>query len=478
MVLAHAGLSWHRPRIGEPVVQRTDEYSRYPDITLKEATESRSSTSSDKDYALAFGDSSDWFSARWASKGGDWKRNDESALDRLSRKKLVLNDGYPLYLMPKSGYEDPRWHQRDELYCPSQSRKLDLPIWAFSWPDDRSDCNNASRASQIKPVVRGVKGSMLPVVRINACVSEPLAKVRGKDRYSSRSTRQHSSTTDVKRSSVESASHSKSVSENDSQGSWKCITTISTPKDRLCTAEDLQLHLGDWYYLDGAGHEQGPSSFSELQALVDQGLLQKHSSVFRKNDKIWVPITSAAGIPDAAVKIQQQNNNVTSTDCSGPSVGQSLAGAIGGDNSISRSFHSVHPQFIGYTCGKLHELVMKSYKSREFAAAINEVLDSWINSKQPKKELTNLAVSNSSFHDSNKYRTSGMSKFFRILVATSLCLSLSPFVWLREWKTNLCMMYDNLPFIPIPYFWCTLKDGYSTQISCIGFFTVHMFFYG
>lgn len=405
--LGAEGLSWHRPRIGEQFDQRTDEFSRYPEITSKEASDSRSSTSSDKDYAFAFGDFSDWFSARWASKGGDWKRNDESAQDRLSRKKLVLNDGYPLCQMPKSGYEDPRWHRKDELYYPSHGRKLDLPIWAFSWPDERSDCNSASRASQIKPVVRGVKGSMLPVVRINACVSEPPAKVRGKDRYSSRSARAYSSTTDVKRSSAESASHSKSVSENDSQGSWKCITSINTPKDRLCTAEDLQLHLGDWYYLDGAGHEQGPSSFSELQALVDQGSIQKHSSVFRKSDKIWVPITSAADVPDAAVKIQPQNN-VTSTDCSGPSLAQSLAGAIGGNNTISRSLHSLHPQFIGYTCGKLHELVMKSYKSREFAAAINEVLDPWINSKQPKKEMANSAVSNSSLHDLNKFRTSGI----------------------------------------------------------------------
>ena len=436
----HAGLSWHRPRIREQFDQRTDEFSRHPEITSKDTTESRSCASSDRDYAFAFGDFSDWFSTRWASKGGDWKRNDESAQDRLLRKKVVLNDGYPLCLMPKSGYEDPRWHRKDELYYPSHSRKLDLPSWAFSWPDEKSECNSASRASQIKPVVRGVKGSMLPVVRINACVSEPPSKVRGKDRYSSRSARGYSSTTDVKRSSAESASHSKSVSENDSQGSWKGITSINAPKDRLCLAEDLRLHLGDWYYLDGAGHEQGPSSFSELQALVDQGLLQKYSSVFRKIDKIWVPITSAADVPVASVKIQQQNN-VTSTDCSGDSLAQSLVGAIGGNSIISRSFHSLHPQFIGYTCGKLHELVMKSYKSREFAAAINEVLDPWINSKQPKKEMANLAVSNSSLHDLNKFRTSGTSKFYRISVG-AICLFVFLFFFFCMRKRKLKTLLD------------------------------------
>jgi hypothetical protein len=30
---------------------------------------------------------------------------------------------------------------------------------------------------------------------------------------------------------------------------------------------------------------------------------------------------------------------------------------------------------------------MKSYKSRELVAAINEVLDPWINARQPKKDI-------------------------------------------------------------------------------------------
>ncbi|KZV46713.1 putative histone-lysine N-methyltransferase ATXR3-like [Dorcoceras hygrometricum] len=53
----------------------------------------------------------------------------------------------------------------------------------------------------------------------------------------------------------------------------------------------------------------------------------------------------------------------------------------------SSRFHDLHPQFIGYTRGKLQELVMKSYRSREFTAAINEVLDPWISARQPKKEM-------------------------------------------------------------------------------------------
>ena len=34
---------------------------RYPEITSKEALDSRLSTFSDKDYAFAFGDFSDWY---------------------------------------------------------------------------------------------------------------------------------------------------------------------------------------------------------------------------------------------------------------------------------------------------------------------------------------------------------------------------------------------------------------------------------
>ncbi|XP_015882645.3 histone-lysine N-methyltransferase ATXR3 [Ziziphus jujuba] len=363
-----------------------DESSFYFDNKLQEMAESRSNAPLDKDQGFTHGDSVDWFSGRWSCKGGDWKRNDEAAQDRSSRKKFVINDGFPLCQMPKSGCEDPRWLRKDELYYPSHSRRLDLPPWAFTTPDDRSDCSGMNRSIQSKPTVtRGVKGTILPVVRINACVvqdhgsfvSEPHMKVRGKLRHSSRASRSYSASSDGKRSSAEGDIQSRTISDQGLQGSLKCTASINTPKDRICTVDDLQLHLGEWFYLDGAGHEQGPSTFSELQALVDQGTIQKYSSVFRKFDRVWVSVTSAAETSDATAKIQQKNAG----DSSGPPMKQSQ-----GDPKPSL-FHNLHPQFIGYTRGKLHEWVMKSYKTREFAAAINEVLDPWINAKQPKKEM-------------------------------------------------------------------------------------------
>ncbi|XP_020232383.1 histone-lysine N-methyltransferase ATXR3 isoform X1 [Cajanus cajan] len=355
--------------------------------------ESQVSIPSDNNNGFTLGVPGDWFSSQWSCKGGDWKRNDD-AQDRYCNKKLVLNDGFSLCQMPKSGCEDPRWTQKDDLYYPSHSRKLDLPLWAFC-ADERVDCSAVSKPVQTKIAsIRGVKGNILSVVRINACVakdqgllvSESRQKTRGKDKYHSRSTRPFSSTSDSKRSSTEKDSHSKAFNDQRSQGSCRSMDFINIPKDHLSTVHDLQLHLGDWYYLDGSGRERGPSSFSDLQCLVDQGIVKKYSSVFRKCDKLWVPVTSSAETYDVSLRMQQESGTV-SGEFSGHPSKQIHCASYGEPDSKSNLFNSLHPQFVGYTRGKLHELVMRSYKSREFTAVINEVLDPWINARQPKKEI-------------------------------------------------------------------------------------------
>lgn len=386
-ILIYAGFSWNRAPTVDQEDQKADEISRSSGNKLREGAESSLVASSDnKDHCFVSGDLDDWFSSRWSCKGGDWKRNDEAAQDRPHRKKLVLNDGYPLCQMPKCGYEDPRWHHKDELYHPSQSRRLELPPWAFSCLDEKN---------QIKPnIVRGMKGTMLPVVRINACVvkehgsfvSDSRTKVRGRDRYSSRSARPQCASSDPKRASTESDSHSKSANDQELHSSWKGTASFSTRRDSLLSVDNLQLHLGNWYYFDGAGNEQGPLSFSELQVMVDQGVIPKNSSVFRKFDRVWVPVTSAMGTSEATAK-NQIENLASCADSGELSISQSLGAALSGNSIECSSFHSQHPQFVGYTRGKLHELVMKSYKSREFAAAINEILDPWIHARQPKKEM-------------------------------------------------------------------------------------------
>ncbi|CAI9759959.1 unnamed protein product [Fraxinus pennsylvanica] len=409
------GFTWCQLHIGEQSEEKSGDgslgISKY---SLQDTAESSSImlAPSEKDNASACIDTDEWFSGQWSCKGGDWKRNDEVSQDKSWKRKIVLNDGYPLCQMPKSGHEDPRWQQKDELYHPSQSRRLDLPPWAFTSPDEMNEPSSASRPSQTKfASLRGLKGIMLPVIRINACVvkdygsfvSEPRMKGRGKEKYSSKSSRPCSVIGETKRSSEDG--RSKSLNEQDSQGSWKSSASFSIPNNRLCRADELQLHMGDWYYLDGVGHEKGPLSFSELQVLADQNVIEKHSSVFRKHDKIWVPITSTSEVPEPAGKFGK-DNTVASTDTSGASLSESRA-ISSGSHTVPTEFHDLHPQFIGYTRGKLHELVMKSYKSREFAAAINEFLDPWISTRQFKKEMDKHTYLSDHFRPSKRSRVEG-----------------------------------------------------------------------
>ena len=337
----------------------------------------------------------DWFSGRWSCKGGDWKMNVEAFHGKSYRKKYVLNGGYPLCLMPRLGHEDPRCHQKDELYNPSSGR-LYLPLWAFSLPDEFNHFTSIIRLSQSKSItVRGVRGTMLPVIRINTCVvkdhhsfvSEPCAKAKVKDKYFISSSRHHSLMTDVTRPSEEGGSNMKNVHDQNPEGSQKSLLSIDVPKDRLCTVDDLQLHMGDWYYLNGTGHEKGPLLSSEIRVLAEQGIIQKLASVFRKVDNIWVPVISVARASQAAEKIKRETSCMTS-DNSRAYNSESKCNALY-ETLPFNSFDSLHPHYIGYTRGKLHELVMKSYKSREFAAAINEVLDPWISAQQPRKEMEN-----------------------------------------------------------------------------------------
>lgn len=336
-------------------------------------------------------ESSEWFSGRWSCKGGDWKRNDELSQDNPFRKKLVLNEGYPLCQMPTGSHEDPRWHCKDEMYYPVRAKKHDLPLWAFSSTEEDTDsvsdtCKSVvhGKPGQNRQPPRGVKGMMLPVVGINSRVVkdqssvEPRTKPRGVDRPLSRSSRSHSIGTE-RSSAHEGSLHFKKHHDHDSHGLHKSKSVPNIPKDRVCTADELSVNRGDWYYLDGTGHEHGPFAYSELQELVKKGTIVERSSVFRKIDNTWFPILKDLK-PVCSVSSVAQSSNSSAAHM------QSDQYNVGVDQG-SGSFHELHPQFVGYTRGKLHELVMKYFKSRELTLAINEVLDPWISAKQPKKEF-------------------------------------------------------------------------------------------
>lgn len=242
-----------------------------------------------------------------------------------------------------------------------------------------------------------MKGTVQPVVRINARVVkdqdsfDPHIKVKDSERHTSRSTWSHSASSD-RIMFQEGTSHSGRSNELDSQSLNKCGTVLNIPSDHVCTVHELSLNVGKWYYLDGAGHEHGSFCFEELKELISKGTILENTSVFRKLDNTWVPI--CRNVVDFEAPDPAEERNVTTEDTN--SVLEHIASSHSDIQNTVNSFHCSHPQFIGYMRGKLHELVMKSYKNREFAAAINEVLDPWISAKQPKKELDRHFPFNSS----------------------------------------------------------------------------------
>ncbi|ESQ56010.1 hypothetical protein EUTSA_v10024183mg [Eutrema salsugineum] len=380
-------ITWCRHPMDKPWDLLDEELSEGSELTTKAIEEFQS----DNVDSFENDETGSWFSGRWSCKGGDWIRNDEASQDGYYKKKMVLNDGFPLCLMQKSGNEDPRWQHKEDLYYPLCSSRLELPLWAFSGVDERNQA-------------RGVKASVLSVVRLNSLVindqvssvPDPRVKVRGREKCSSRPARPSPASSDSKRESVESHSQSTACGSQDLEGFWKTENSVNTPRDRLCTVDDLQLHLGDWFYMDGAGQEQGPLPFSELQILVDKGFIKSHSSVFRKSDKIWVPVTSITKAPETIAKLQVKTPALSS-DSQGLVVSESQDFKHSEMDTSLSSFHGMHPQFLGYFRGKLHQLVMKTFKSREFSAAINDVLDSWIHARQPKKETDKYMYPSSEF---------------------------------------------------------------------------------
>lgn len=367
--------------------QREQDFGGGALVVPKENSETRFYVNSEKDFSFPNTGFCEWFTTgHWTCKGGDWKRNDEVALDKAFRKKVILNEGYPLCQTSKTGHEDPRRHRKEDLYVSLRGRKLDLPLWAFTWSEENNDSNVAFKSCPMKPLATRVKGTMQPVVKINACVVRDHGSAVGESRHKARSNdrqaslkpvKSFSSNTDGKGSSTEGVSQSKRILEEEiTPCGNKSRTFINIPKDKVRKMNDLELKLGDWFYLDGAGHEHGPKSFSELHVLAAKGTIEMGSSVFRKVDNLWVPIS-----------------NVVATSRSGRSREGKLC-SVG--TSSTSSFNNMHPQFVGYMRGKLHELVMKSFRSREFAAAINEVLDPWIAAKQPKKEIDRQFAFNNS----------------------------------------------------------------------------------
>ena len=173
-------------------------------------------------------------------------------------------------------------------------------------------------------------------------------------------------------------------------------------KDHASTVlrrHELHLESGVWHYLDAAGHERGPFLVSALRGFLAEGVLPAGASVFRKSDNIWVPVSHLLQYYDArapapaptlpAYRCEERdyplNSAVSSEVFTRGDPANFALKESQLDTSVqsvsSSTFHCEHPQFLGYTNGKLHELVMKSFRS-SFAGFFNDALDIWSNSKR------------------------------------------------------------------------------------------------
>lgn len=327
-------------------------------------------------------------SRMWTSRGGDWKlmyqmENTMIAKGLVSSgrpEKLVLNKAKPLCEKTYHRLPDPR--RGSALYEAPISQTLELPPWAYRYWDAMGEyyntafenlnaiCTPRSQVSTPKDVsslesLKKLKFNNVNFVSdqkleeslaVNSSVATStlghlqLASVGTCDRDEGPSLGQdfECSNLQLERQAVELAVVNKVTEE------------CTKPVRQVPKKDDLKLETGDWFYHDGNGQEIGPYTFLQLQSKVRDGLLYEGSSVYRKSDETWVPLLSTTSIVEDVEGETNQKQEAVS------------------------AFHQLYPQFIGFMCGRLHEHVMKSYKSRDFAAMVDEGSRSCFGSKKAK----------------------------------------------------------------------------------------------
>ncbi|KAL3697909.1 hypothetical protein R1sor_011985 [Riccia sorocarpa] len=253
----------------------------------------------------------------------------------------------------------------------------------------------------------------------------------------------------VDRMMKHSASRAEAVLRNRSsnqQDSVKEEASKAAPKQLfskkdLLSKETLNLNQGKWFYLDGTGTEVGPFAFGEIQELTSAGKLVEGSTVYRKSDDTWVHVSkSSVGalgadasiasedglksslvsgaksrVPESSVVVDRSRHCPPepvppAVTRSGNSLGTPLpkdSEAAERDVMSDLSFHDVHPQFLGFTRGKLHEYAMKNYKSALLPAALYEGLEKWFQAKEKEKSVVPPPVPQSPF---SGLPTSGMER--------------------------------------------------------------------
>eukprot|EP00250_Pteridium_aquilinum_P014016 c21723_g1_i2 orf=471-7637(-) len=346
-------------------------------------------------------------SRMWTSRGGDWKlmyqtENASNPKGLMRPEKLVLNRSKPLCERTHHRLPDPR--RGSALYECSISRTLDLPPWAQRyWEAMGEYCSktfenlNAFSASLCTPRsqvstpkdVSSLEGSKkLKLNKLSFVPDQRLEENLTVNPSEAALTLGHLPFVSVGCGDKDEGPSSSFVGQDSECSERQEVELAMVDKaSEDCTMsvrqvprkDDLKLETGEWFYQDGNGQEIGPYTFSQLQSKVQDGFLYEGSSVYRKSDETWVPIVTnrSPNRPNMESMISRSSRNAEEEDTSQAQLNQKQEALL--------DFHHLYPQFIGFMCGRLHEHVMKSYKSRDFAAMVDEGSRSCFGDKRSKK---------------------------------------------------------------------------------------------
>ncbi|CAM6011530.1 unnamed protein product [Sphagnum balticum] len=357
---------------------------------------------------------------KYPTAGGDWiaiqsERHEASRASQSERhvwRKRVLNSGVSLCEAQLSGQPDPRKQARKPEANGFELRKLELPNWACSKGVERTKQKLGGSMNKEETVSVSINITNTVVRNEVLVVPEPYGKRETKVKVSG----YHSGHTGSKKDSIKLSSVSPHASHENEVPSGSCreeagiVTAVDQNRSSAFQGRsDLHLQEGLWHYLDAAGNEKGPFSVSDLKLMVADRRLLGGVSVFRKSDNVWVPVSSlypcehhggdpvSSGDEPLTSHVHKEDSRYSPSEplppavsppTSDPStnavVGLPADGATTFCPRLPSLFHDEYPHFLGYTNGKLHERVMKSFRGI-YGRFLNDALESWLSERHPSK---------------------------------------------------------------------------------------------
>ncbi|CAM6037532.1 unnamed protein product [Sphagnum compactum] len=357
---------------------------------------------------------------KYPTAGGDWiaiqsERHEASRASQSEKhvwRKRVLNSGVSLCEGQLSGQADPRKQAHKPEADGFERRKLELPKWACRKEVERTKQKLGGSMNKEETVSVSINITNTVVRNEVLVVPEPYGKRESKVKASG----YHSGHTGSKKDSIKLSSVSPHASHENEVPSGSCreeagiVTAVDQNRSSAFQGRsDLHLQEGLWHYLDAAGNEKGPFSVSDLKLMVADRRLLGGVSVFRKSDNVWVPVSSlypcehhggdpvSSGDEPLTSHVHKEDSRYSPSEplppaVSPPTSDPSTSAVVGlpADGSttfcphLPSLFHDEYPHFLGYTNGKLHERVMKSFRGI-YGRFLNDALESWLSERRPSK---------------------------------------------------------------------------------------------